>query len=145
MPLHGDPIATGQASGRFIGDHTRTGIGSMLNSGTSIGVMCNVLPAGPLLPKHVPSFAAVLHGRVRLGSRWRRCSPRRRSSKAAAAKRSHRERSNSTATYRANAAGTRAHLPASAREPQQPLAFHEARSPLDRWAEFADGVAELIH
>ena len=29
-----------------------------------IGVMCNVLPAGLLLPKHVPSFTAVLYGRV---------------------------------------------------------------------------------
>jgi hypothetical protein len=68
VPLQGDPIATGQAKvGCFIGDHTRTGLGSMLNTGTSIGVMCNVLPAGPLLPKHVPSFAAVLYGRVAPG------------------------------------------------------------------------------
>ena len=36
----------------------------MLNTGTAIGVMCNVLPAGELLPKHVPSFTAVLFGRV---------------------------------------------------------------------------------
>src|SRR5262249_46266615 len=62
VPLQGDPIATGQAKvGCFLGDHTRTGLGSMLNTGTSVGVMCNVLPAGPLLPKHVPSFAAVLY------------------------------------------------------------------------------------
>ena len=68
MPLGGDPVATGQAKvGCFIGDHTRTGLGSMLNTGTAIGVMCNVLPAGPLLPKHVPSFAAVLYGRVAPG------------------------------------------------------------------------------
>ena len=46
------------------GDHTRTGMGSMLNTGTSIGVMCDVLPAGLLLPKHVPSFMAVMYGRV---------------------------------------------------------------------------------
>ncbi len=68
VPLGGDPVATGQAKvGCFIGDHTRTGLGSMLNTGTAIGVMCNVLPAGPLLPKHVPSFTAVLHGRVAPG------------------------------------------------------------------------------
>ena len=68
VPLGGDPVPTGQAKvGCFIGDHTRTGMGSMLNTGTAIGVMCNVLPAGPLLPKHVPSFAAVLHGRVTPG------------------------------------------------------------------------------
>ena len=29
--------------------------------------MCNVLPAGILLPKHVPSFTAVLYGRVEQG------------------------------------------------------------------------------
>ena len=68
VPLGGDPVATGMAKvGCFIGDHTRTGMGSMLNTGTAIGVMCNVLPAGPLLPKHVPSFAAVLYGRVSPG------------------------------------------------------------------------------
>ena len=68
VPLSGDPVATGQTKvGCFIGDHSRTGLGSMLNTGTSVGVMCNVLPAGPLLPKHVPSFAAVLYGRVAPG------------------------------------------------------------------------------
>ena len=68
VPLQGDPIPTGQAKvGCFIGDHTRTGMGSMLNTGTAIGVMCNVLPAGILLPKHVPSFTAVLYGRVEPG------------------------------------------------------------------------------
>jgi UDP-N-acetylglucosamine diphosphorylase/glucosamine-1-phosphate N-acetyltransferase len=68
VPLMGDPVDTGQTKvGCFIGDHSRTGMGSMLNTGTSVGVMCNVLPAGLLLPKHVPSFAAVLHGRVAAG------------------------------------------------------------------------------
>jgi UDP-N-acetylglucosamine diphosphorylase / glucose-1-phosphate thymidylyltransferase / UDP-N-acetylgalactosamine diphosphorylase / glucosamine-1-phosphate N-acetyltransferase / galactosamine-1-phosphate N-acetyltransferase len=68
VPLQGDPVPTGQAKvGCFVGDHTRTGLGSMLNTGTAIGVMCNVLPAGPLLPKHVPSFTAVLYGRVAPG------------------------------------------------------------------------------
>jgi UDP-N-acetylglucosamine diphosphorylase / glucose-1-phosphate thymidylyltransferase / UDP-N-acetylgalactosamine diphosphorylase / glucosamine-1-phosphate N-acetyltransferase / galactosamine-1-phosphate N-acetyltransferase len=68
VPLQGDPIPTRQAKvGCFIGDHTRTGMGSMLNTGTSVGVMCNILPAGILLPKHVPSFTAVLYGRVASG------------------------------------------------------------------------------
>ncbi len=68
VPLGGDPVGTGQAKvGCFLGDHTRTGLGSMMNTGTSVGVMCNILPAGPLLPKHVPSFAAVLYGRVAPG------------------------------------------------------------------------------
>ena len=68
VPIAGDPVATGQAKvGCFIGDHTRTGLGSMLNTGTAIGVMCNVLPAGLLLPKHIPSFCSVLYGRVASG------------------------------------------------------------------------------
>ena len=68
VPLQGDPVPTGQTKvGCFIGDHTRTGMGSMLNTGTAIGVMCNVLPAGILLPKHVPSFTAVSYGRVSPG------------------------------------------------------------------------------
>jgi UDP-N-acetylglucosamine diphosphorylase/glucosamine-1-phosphate N-acetyltransferase len=68
VPLGGDPVGTGQAKvGCFIGDYTRTGLGSMINTGTAIGVMCNLLPAGPLLPKHVPSFASVLYGRVAPG------------------------------------------------------------------------------
>jgi UDP-N-acetylglucosamine diphosphorylase / glucose-1-phosphate thymidylyltransferase / UDP-N-acetylgalactosamine diphosphorylase / glucosamine-1-phosphate N-acetyltransferase / galactosamine-1-phosphate N-acetyltransferase len=68
VPIAGDPVATGQAKvGCFVGDHTRTGLGSMLNTGTSIGVMCNVLPAGLLLPKHIPSFCSVLYGRVAPG------------------------------------------------------------------------------
>jgi len=68
VPLQGDPVPTGQAKvGCYIGDHTRTGMGSMLNTGSAIGVMCNVLPAGILLPKHVPSFTAVSYGRVAPG------------------------------------------------------------------------------
>jgi UDP-N-acetylglucosamine diphosphorylase / glucose-1-phosphate thymidylyltransferase / UDP-N-acetylgalactosamine diphosphorylase / glucosamine-1-phosphate N-acetyltransferase / galactosamine-1-phosphate N-acetyltransferase len=68
VPLSGSPIATGQAKvGCFLGDHTRTGMGCMLNTGTAVGVMCNLLPGGPLLPKYVPSFAAVLYGRVAPG------------------------------------------------------------------------------
>jgi UDP-N-acetylglucosamine diphosphorylase / glucose-1-phosphate thymidylyltransferase / UDP-N-acetylgalactosamine diphosphorylase / glucosamine-1-phosphate N-acetyltransferase / galactosamine-1-phosphate N-acetyltransferase len=65
VPLRGDPVATGLAKvGCFLGDFTRTGMGCMLNTGTVAGVMCNLLPAGLLLPKHVPSFAAVRYGRV---------------------------------------------------------------------------------
>ncbi len=68
VPLQGDPIATGQNKvGCFVGDHTRTGLGSMLNTGAAIGVMCDVLPAGILLPKHVPSFVRVAFGRVAPG------------------------------------------------------------------------------
>ncbi len=69
VPLTGEPIPTGRAKiGCFLGDHTRTGLGSLINTGTAVGVMCNLLPAGLLLPKYVPSFSAVLYGRI--ASSW---------------------------------------------------------------------------
>ena len=42
--------------GSFIGDHTKTGIGVLFNTGTVIGVMNNILPTGKLPPKFIPSF-----------------------------------------------------------------------------------------
>ena len=43
--------------GSFIGDHTKTSIGTILNTGTVIGVMCNVVGSGKISPKFIPSFA----------------------------------------------------------------------------------------
>ena len=42
--------------GSFIGDHTKTGIGCLFNTGTVAGVMNNILPLGKLPPKFIPSF-----------------------------------------------------------------------------------------
>ncbi|WZO95808.1 putative sugar nucleotidyl transferase [Isosphaeraceae bacterium EP7] len=68
VSLCGDPIATGQDRvGCFVGDHSRMGPGSVLDSGTSIGVMCNLAPAGSPVPRHVPSFASLTHGGVAPG------------------------------------------------------------------------------
>ena len=65
VPLTGDVLETGQTKvGCFIGDHTKTAIGSLFNTGSSIGVMCMILPGGELLPKHVPSFARIWHGEL---------------------------------------------------------------------------------
>ncbi|MBL8850372.1 MAG: hypothetical protein JNG89_11895 [Planctomycetaceae bacterium] len=65
VPLTGESIDTGSTKvGCFIGDHTKTAIGSLLNTGTSIGAMCLVLPDGELLPKHVPPFAWHRRGRL---------------------------------------------------------------------------------
>jgi UDP-N-acetylglucosamine diphosphorylase/glucosamine-1-phosphate N-acetyltransferase len=65
VPLWGEPIATGSTKvGCFIGDHTKTALGSLINTGSSIGVMCMVLPDGELLPKHIPSFTRMWHGRL---------------------------------------------------------------------------------
>jgi len=63
VPLEGRPISTGMNKvGTFFGDHTKTAIDSMFNTGSSIGVMCMVLPDGGLLPRHVPSFSSVQSG-----------------------------------------------------------------------------------
>lgn len=63
VPLSGDPIESGEVKvGCFIGDHTKTAIGSLFNTGSSVGVMCLILPDGELLPKHVPSFSRIWHG-----------------------------------------------------------------------------------
>ncbi|HET6424163.1 MAG TPA: putative sugar nucleotidyl transferase [Planctomycetaceae bacterium] len=65
VPLIGEAIETGQKKvGVFIGDHTKTAIGSCFNTGTSVGIMCQVLPGGELLPKHIPSFSRIWHGEL---------------------------------------------------------------------------------
>ena len=55
--------------GSFIGDHTKTGIGCLLITGTMVGVMSNVLAAGVMLPKFIPSFVWFSPDRVIAGSR----------------------------------------------------------------------------
>lgn len=42
--------------GSFIGDHSKTGIGTMLNAGTIIGIASNVFGVG-IPPKYIPSFS----------------------------------------------------------------------------------------
>ena len=55
--LNGRLVNTGELKvGSYIGDHTKLGIGTLLNTGTSVGVCCNILPHGELLPKAFPSF-----------------------------------------------------------------------------------------
>ncbi|MCX5642800.1 MAG: putative sugar nucleotidyl transferase [Candidatus Omnitrophica bacterium] len=53
--------------GSFIGDHTKTSIGTLMNTGTVVGIMCNILGVGALLPKHLPSFAWFIEGKVMKG------------------------------------------------------------------------------
>lgn len=65
VPLQGDMVDTGLTKvGSFIGDHTKTAIDSMFNTGSSIGVMTLVLPGGRLLPRHIPSFCNIRFGDV---------------------------------------------------------------------------------
>ena len=65
VPLSGEAIDSGSTKvGCFIGDHSKTAVCSLFNTGTSIGVMTMLLPGGELLPKFVPSFARVWHGEL---------------------------------------------------------------------------------
>ena len=56
--LGGEVIPTGRVKvGSVIGDHTRTGLGVLLNCGTVIGAFASLLPTGQLAPRDIPSFA----------------------------------------------------------------------------------------
>ncbi len=68
LTIHGQPVASGQTKvGCFLGDHTKTGLGTLLNTGTSVGAFCNLLPAGRFAPKSVPSFMNWWNGSLREG------------------------------------------------------------------------------
>lgn len=63
VTVAGRRLDTGRGKvGCFVGDHTKTGLGVLLNTGTSAGVFCNLLPCGGLLPKYVPSFGGLRNG-----------------------------------------------------------------------------------
>ncbi len=63
VPQEGISLDTGSTKvGSFIGDHTKAALATLFNTGSSIGVMCMLLPGGELLPKHVPSFCRIWHG-----------------------------------------------------------------------------------
>ena len=42
--------------GSFIGDHTKTGIGTLLNTGMVIGFASNIFGGGMVMKKSLPSF-----------------------------------------------------------------------------------------
>lgn len=63
--INGERLSTGLTKvGVFIGDHTKTGLGTLLNSGTTVGAFCNLLPSGSLLPSVIPSFCQVKNGQI---------------------------------------------------------------------------------
>ncbi len=62
------PIDTGSTKvGALIGDHTKTSIGTLLNTGAYVGSMALIAATGKLLPKFLPSFAWFLEGVVTKG------------------------------------------------------------------------------
>jgi UDP-N-acetylglucosamine diphosphorylase/glucosamine-1-phosphate N-acetyltransferase len=62
------PIDTGSNKvGCFIGDHTKTSIGTFLNTGAYVGAMGLIMATGKPLAKFIPSFAWLLEGVVTKG------------------------------------------------------------------------------
>jgi len=56
VPINGRPSDSGQMFvGAFIGDHTKTAIGTKLPTGCVIGYACNIACSG-FIPRFVPSF-----------------------------------------------------------------------------------------
>lgn len=65
MTVDGNPMDTGmQKIGSYIGDHTKIGLGALLNTGSSIGVFSQLLPHGTYLPRRIPSFSLVNRGKI---------------------------------------------------------------------------------
>ncbi len=61
-------IDTGSAKvGSLIGDHTKTSIGVLFNTGSVVGAMAIIMATGKPLPKFIPSFAWFVEGVVTKG------------------------------------------------------------------------------
>ncbi len=64
----GKPIDTGSRKvGALIGDHTKTSIRTLFNTGAYVGAMGLIAGTGKPLPKFIPSFAWFLEGVVTKG------------------------------------------------------------------------------
>ncbi len=73
VAVNGRPTSTGLTKvGCYIGDHSKTGLGTLINTGTNVGIFCNLLPAGPLVPKLLPSFTTWWNGNLRESAEWAR-------------------------------------------------------------------------
>ena len=53
--------------GSVIGDHVKTSIGTLLNTGAYVGAMALIVATGKPLPKFIPSFAWFVEGVVTKG------------------------------------------------------------------------------
>ncbi len=62
------PVDTGSTKvGALIGDHTKTSIGTLFNTGAYVGAMALIAATGKPLPKFIPSFAWFIEGIVTKG------------------------------------------------------------------------------
>lgn len=69
VPLDGvHPVDTGSMKvGALIGDHTKTSIGTLFNTGSYVGAMSLIIATGKPLPKFIPDFSWLLDGVVTKG------------------------------------------------------------------------------
>jgi UDP-N-acetylglucosamine diphosphorylase/glucosamine-1-phosphate N-acetyltransferase len=66
--MNGKPVDTGSNKvGSFIGDHVKTSIGTLLNTGTIVGTMAILVATGAPLPKYIPAFSWFLNGVIGKG------------------------------------------------------------------------------
>ena len=65
VKLNGQLIDTNDTKvGSFIGDHTKTSIGTLFNTGSIVGMMTNILGGNEILPKTIPSFCLFANGKT---------------------------------------------------------------------------------
>ncbi len=65
MPINGRTVPTGLIKiGAYVGDHTRTSIATLLNTGTAIGPFGLLIASGSLLPRLLPAFSRYGYGRI---------------------------------------------------------------------------------
>jgi UDP-N-acetylglucosamine diphosphorylase/glucosamine-1-phosphate N-acetyltransferase len=65
VTVNGEKVHTNRTKvGSFIGDHTKTGLCTLLNTGSVIGAFCNLLPAAGYLPRYIPSFCTFWNGQI---------------------------------------------------------------------------------
>ena len=70
--INGELTDTNQTKvGCFIGDHTKTSIGTFFNTGTIVGVMSNLVGSGGVLPKLTPSFVWFVNNKALKGYGFR--------------------------------------------------------------------------
>jgi len=66
--MNGKTVDTGSSKvGSFIGDHVKTSIGTLLNTGTIAGTMAILVAKGSPLPKYIPPYAWFLNGVIGKG------------------------------------------------------------------------------
>jgi UDP-N-acetylglucosamine diphosphorylase/glucosamine-1-phosphate N-acetyltransferase len=65
IKLGSESIDTGLLKvGAFVGDHTRTSIDALVNTGSVFGPFVQLLTSGSLLPRNIPAFCRFGHGEI---------------------------------------------------------------------------------